>query len=305
MKRKLAIILAAVMLLSLAPVSALAAPKVTVTMNGAAVAFPDGQPYVDKNDRTLVPISPIAQAMGMSYNWNDSTKVATFTKDYTADSSPLTELANETHSANYFLGRETVAFTIGSRNVIYTAYYFDLGDTAKAAPVAEKTYTKTIVMDTTSVLQNHRTYAPVKYLAETLGYTVLWQGSTNTVAIHANPTDNALRRVELVGGSGDHLSFAVFKGRLFDAASVDTIKYNSSKIGTDTCAYQNYTDKEIASIKAAYGDDYLSGTRITEKFISGRTETVELYLNVVYKTGLTVPQKYTIEYTYSGGSSSL
>lgn len=304
MKKKLAIILAAVMLLSFVPLSAFGAEKILITIDGSAVIFPDGQPFVDGSFRTLAPISPVAQAMGMSYSWDDNARVATFAKNYTANNSPLIEGANESHSSTYYLGKETVSFTIGSKNVVYQAFYYDTADMEKAAPVSDKTYSRTIAMDTTAVLRSHRTYAPIKYLAETLGYTVVWHESAGTVAIHSNTNDNPFMRVELLGSGNNHLAFAVFKGRLFDAAAIESIKFNGAKMGTDTCAYQNFTDKELALIKTNFGADYLTGTRITEKFFSGRKSTVVIYFTITYKTGLTVPTSYTMDYTYSGSGNS-
>ena len=41
----------------------------------------------------------------------------------------------------------------------------------------------TVEMDTAAVIANERTYAPIRYLAEYFGYTVGWDGATQTVSL--------------------------------------------------------------------------------------------------------------------------
>ena len=54
---------------------------VTVTLDGTAVVFPDVQPYINEDDRTLVPIRFIAEGLGADVTWDDYTKTATIVKD--------------------------------------------------------------------------------------------------------------------------------------------------------------------------------------------------------------------------------
>lgn len=50
--------------------------QVKVTVDGKAVTFKDAQPYIDANQRTLVPIAFIAQALGANVVWDaDNFKV--------------------------------------------------------------------------------------------------------------------------------------------------------------------------------------------------------------------------------------
>ena len=43
---------------------------------------------------------------------------------------------------------------------------------------------KTVTMDTSAIINNSRTYAPIRYLAEYFGYTVGWDNATRTVIIN-------------------------------------------------------------------------------------------------------------------------
>ena len=55
--------------------------KVTVMLDGTEVVFPDAQPFVDKRDRTLVPIRFVSEQMGASVDWEQDTKTAVIKKD--------------------------------------------------------------------------------------------------------------------------------------------------------------------------------------------------------------------------------
>ena len=55
--------------------------KVTVTLDGVEVAFPDAQPFVDVRDRTLVPIRFVSEAMGAKVDWEGETRTVVIQKD--------------------------------------------------------------------------------------------------------------------------------------------------------------------------------------------------------------------------------
>jgi hypothetical protein len=65
------------------------------------------------------------------------------------------------------------SFSDGTRTI-----YFPIGSTA--ARTSEGT---TVEMDTSAVIVNGRTYAPVRYLAQYFGYSVGWDAKTRTVVI--------------------------------------------------------------------------------------------------------------------------
>lgn len=54
--------------------------KVTVKMDGKEISFPDAQPYINKDDRTMVPIRFIAEALGAKVDWDNSTQTAIIEK---------------------------------------------------------------------------------------------------------------------------------------------------------------------------------------------------------------------------------
>lgn len=82
MKKLLSVILAVGMLLSIGITSfADTGEKVTVTLDGTEVFFPDAQPFIDTRDRTLVPIRFVSEAMGAIVDWENDTRTVIIRKD--------------------------------------------------------------------------------------------------------------------------------------------------------------------------------------------------------------------------------
>lgn len=50
---------------------------ITVNVNGKEVAFPDQQPYINKNERTMVPVRFVSESLGANVTWNFDTKTVT------------------------------------------------------------------------------------------------------------------------------------------------------------------------------------------------------------------------------------
>lgn len=74
----LLMIVAATLVLTSFHVSA--AFPLRVVVNGDRVNFPDAQPYIDENDRTMVPVRFVSEALGADVKWEDKTKKVTITK---------------------------------------------------------------------------------------------------------------------------------------------------------------------------------------------------------------------------------
>lgn len=54
--------------------------SVEVSIKGAAVQWTDAEPFIDANGRTMVPLRAVADAMGLTVNWDGSAREAIFTK---------------------------------------------------------------------------------------------------------------------------------------------------------------------------------------------------------------------------------
>lgn len=143
MKKTMSMILALLLCAGLA-VSALAADSssgTSVTVGGNTVEWTDAKPFIDANDRTMVPLRAVADAMGLKVSWHAAAREAVFTN-----------------------GSKIIYFPIDS-------------STARTGDGSS------VQMDTTAVIANDRTYAPIRYLAEYFGYEVGWDESTRTVIL--------------------------------------------------------------------------------------------------------------------------
>ena len=118
-------------------------PKVRA--NGYLVEFPDAEPYIDKNDRTLIPVRFATEAIGADVSWDTSTDTAIIEKNGI-----------------------TVKVPIGSEDIYVT----------------EAGKTKTVTMDTKAVLSKDRTYVPIRFVAESLGAWVGFSDRHCTVQIY-------------------------------------------------------------------------------------------------------------------------
>lgn len=81
--RKLLTCLIAAIFLFTAPALAKADNPVRVAVDGEIISFPDQQPYINSDNRTMVPVRAPVEAMGCEVEWNNDTRQATITKDGT------------------------------------------------------------------------------------------------------------------------------------------------------------------------------------------------------------------------------
>ena len=126
------------------------AQTIRVLVNGQRITFPDAQPYIDANGRTQVPTRFIGEALGAKVDWEDKAQRVTFSL--------------ETEE-----GLKEVEFRIDR-----VEYYIRVLEAGKVDQ---------FVMDTKAVLENGRTFIPVRFAAEALGATVKWEEETQTVYI--------------------------------------------------------------------------------------------------------------------------
>jgi len=112
---------------------------ITVTVSGNPVIF-DTPPYIDTNNRLMVPVRAITEAMGANVDWNSTNNVIRITRE-----------------------SETILLTIGSTSVSVNG--------------------NDLLMDTTPVIKNQRTFVPVRYVGEYFGAHVNWEPQLRQVII--------------------------------------------------------------------------------------------------------------------------
>lgn len=60
------------------------ANRVLVYVNQHKVLFPDAQPFINKDNRTLIPVRAVVEDMGCEVDWNGNSQLVTITKGDTS-----------------------------------------------------------------------------------------------------------------------------------------------------------------------------------------------------------------------------
>lgn len=125
---------------------------VYVYVDGTRLMFPDQQPFIDANNRTMVPLRPCLESMGGSVVWESEGKKV--------------QVSRQTVAGEMI----SITLTIGSTN-------------ATLAPGMVKT------MDSAPILQNGTTFVPLRFISEFLACQVVWDGSSRTVHLFTRNQD--------------------------------------------------------------------------------------------------------------------
>lgn len=186
MKRMKLLLPMVAIFLSIVPTQVFATGNlINVTINGTPVTWTDATPYVDSNNRTMVPLKPIGEAMGLDVIWDNTDKTVLFSSYYTEEESTEWGTIIDSNNDNVedsFMGGAGITFTLNDKTAYTDILYYDFGaDLATEDPTFFES--EQIIMDTEAVTKNNRTYAPIKYLAEFYSYKVSWDQKTNTVIL--------------------------------------------------------------------------------------------------------------------------
>ena len=110
------------------------APQVAV--NSIKVEFPDGQPFIDANNRTMIPVRFVAEKLGAKVDWDPATSTVLIDKE---------------------------------------GIHIDMPIGSKTFTVTKNGQQSTVTMDTEAIIASgNRTYVPIRYVAEELGAFVDW-----------------------------------------------------------------------------------------------------------------------------------
>ena len=148
--RKICVLLVAFMLVI--PLAAFALDiqeTVNITINGELVEIPEEYGAVMiVDDRTLVPIRFVTQYLNFSVAWDNHRQAVI-----------ITSTADNRHNFALFIGED---------------FILDVNNVSR------------IQMGTPAIIHNDRTYIPIRFLAEAIGYTVTWNEDTRTVDLSIN-----------------------------------------------------------------------------------------------------------------------
>ncbi len=124
--------------------------QVGVMVNGVYVKFPDAAPEV-ADGRTMTPVRALVEALGGEVDY---------------------EFADQKDSVRLFIDEYTINFTIGGTTAVRHTRGTDTGEADK-----------TIEMDCAPYIKGGRTYVPVRFIAEALGYDVGWDSAYQTAVL--------------------------------------------------------------------------------------------------------------------------
>lgn len=146
MNKKLIFALSTAAVMTAGASSVFAADDITVTLDGKNIDF-DVAPIIE-NDRTLVPLRAIFEALGAQVDWDDATKTIISAK---GDVNCVLQIGN----ANMFVSTTTDA----------------------------KTETVVKTLDVPAKIVEDRTLIPLRAVSEAYSCLVDWDGNTRTVTI--------------------------------------------------------------------------------------------------------------------------
>lgn len=122
---------------------------ITVKVDGQAAVFPDAQPYINEDGRTMVPVRFVSSALGASVDWSGKTRLVSIMR-----------------------GKERIALIVGESE----------------ATVSREKSTVKKQFDTRAVIKQDRTFVPLRFISETFGAGVGWDPNTRTVIIRTDGT---------------------------------------------------------------------------------------------------------------------
>ncbi|MDI3481179.1 MAG: hypothetical protein PWQ97_834 [Tepidanaerobacteraceae bacterium] len=119
---------------------------ITIKVNGKEISFPDQQPYINKDSRTMVPVRFISESLDATVSWNQNTKTVSIKGKNKKDGSEL-----------------AILLKIGENKATVNG--------------------RTVIFDTRAELKNDRTMVPLRFVSEVLGAKVTWDQNTKTANI--------------------------------------------------------------------------------------------------------------------------
>jgi N-acetylmuramoyl-L-alanine amidase len=146
MNKKLIAALSAAALMTAGASAALADDEITVNLDGKAIPF-DVAPIIE-NDRTLVPLRAIFEALGAQVDWDGTTQTVISVK-----------------------GDRTCVFQIANSNMFVTT------------TIGQNASVETKTLDVPAKIKDDRTLIPLRAVSEAYSCNVDWDGATRTVNI--------------------------------------------------------------------------------------------------------------------------
>ena len=232
MKKIASLLLFTIVYLACFSMSWSSADAIRVTVDGAAVRFPDAEPFVDANGRTLVPLRPIAEAMGLDVKWEEVTQIARFVSPVAIISFQIGR--NSVRVNGWHESMDTEPVIVGGRTFAPVRYLaeaagYDVGwDGANKTVSLEKNYSLREPLSEKDILKIMDRYLD---LFEHQDFNVFYDDDLNIMdellsyAIHMTPPASYETRI---GGEFGVFETEVEKVRLSDAMETAGLLYTKN-----------------------------------------------------------------------------
>lgn len=246
MKKKIALLLAAVMSVSMIATAASADDEYTqVTLKVEGNVVETDQPAVIVDSRTMVPVRVVAETLGCTVDWEAETKTAIFEQKGL-----------------------TLSMVIGENEL----------------KVSDGEDTYSVDIDVPAVIINSRTMVPIRFLSENFGFGVEWEAETKTVNVTASADDvesGAAVEPGVESGAAVEIEYEPYTGtddvKLRDAAEqLDTLigKINEVAEVTDLTEKQANTLEDNSDIVATVLS-LLDGGKYDQALIDTALESID------------------------------
>lgn len=153
-KKIIGLLLTSILLLGMLGTAAAAQNEVSVLIDGSKLSFSDVSPEI-VDGKTFVPVRGVFEKMNAAV-------------DYIADTQTVTISCNNVN-IDFVIGSDSVAVTKDNKKEI-------------------------VKLENATYIKNDRTLVPLRFIAETVGYDVDWNGDITTVSI----TTNIKKALELI-----------------------------------------------------------------------------------------------------------
>lgn len=263
------------------------ASGINVSVDQKNVLFSDAAPFIDQNSRTLVPLRAIADAMGLDVEWDKTASAAIFTKVYTLQNTPYS-------NADYFVGKEKITFTIGSKQARIEAFFYSKNHTVKDADdmdFSSNGWTD-IAMDTAAIIRDSRSYAPVKYLADAFKFEVNWNSVDKIVEISSTKVPDEIGlSIETVASTDAYYAWIYHTSK---DSTIKSVKVLEVSKGDGPLSIRSLTEDETATI-----NELLPELGVDGKFITGVVVNSLLEFEHAYK------YTFKLQVTFENGEQQL
>ncbi|MGI5825409.1 MAG: copper amine oxidase N-terminal domain-containing protein, partial [Bacillota bacterium] len=198
--------------------SAQAADNIQITVDGKNVTFTDAKPYMDSNNRVMVPMRTLGEALGCKV-------------DYIASQS--------IYDANigYYQSNPEIILTKYTKSGLKAVSCYDPNNETPSCFYIENHHMYYIYLDTDIAGKQSRTYLPARHVAENFGYNVTWDNNTQTVVVTTNKdnilfnhTNNTVSKKDLYGKwvktnyAGSVYGYVEFTENTYTTSGVDYSK---------------------------------------------------------------------------------